>query len=62
MHGITLVVARNYSDNLKEEVKKGIHEKCRQDVFPGHALFGYSSDKANRTIEIDRPIHPWSSA
>lgn len=53
MHGINLVVARNYSDNLKEEVKKGMQEKCRQGVFPGHAPFGYRNDKATRTIEID---------
>ncbi|HEY4009736.1 MAG TPA: recombinase family protein [Acidobacteriaceae bacterium] len=53
MHGINLVVARNYSDNLKEEVKKGMLEKARQGVFPAHAPFGYRNDKATRTIEVD---------
>jgi hypothetical protein len=53
VHGINVVVARNYSDNLKEEVKKGMLEKARQGVFPGLAPFGYRNDKATRTIEID---------
>jgi DNA invertase Pin-like site-specific DNA recombinase len=53
MHGINLVVARNYSDNLREEVKKGMLEKARQEVFPGLAPFGYRNNKAERTIEVD---------
>ena len=61
MHGINLVVARNYSDNLKEEVKKGMLEKARQGVFPGHAPFGYRNDKATRTIDIDPVDSPMVS-
>jgi site-specific DNA recombinase len=53
IHGINLVVARNYSENLKEEVKKGMLEKARQGIYPGHAPFGYLNNKAERTIEID---------
>ena len=53
MHGIYLVVAKNYSDNLREEVKKGMHEKASQGIFPGHAPFGYRNNKAERTIEVD---------
>jgi site-specific DNA recombinase len=56
IHGINLVVARNYSDNLREGVKKGMREKAAQGVYPGHAPFGYRNNKADRTIEID-PIH-----
>jgi site-specific DNA recombinase len=56
IHGINLVVARNYSDNLREEVKKGMREKAAQGVYPGHAPFGYRNNKADRTIEID-PTH-----
>lgn len=40
IHGINLVVAKNYSDNLREEVKKGMREKASQGIYPGHALFG----------------------
>jgi site-specific DNA recombinase len=53
IHGIHLVMARNYSENLREEVKKGMREKASQGIFPGHAPFGYRNNKAERTIEVD---------
>jgi site-specific DNA recombinase len=53
MHGIHLVMSQNYSNNLREEVKKGMHEKASQGIFPGHAPFGYRNNKAERTIEVD---------
>jgi site-specific DNA recombinase len=53
IHGINLVLARNYSENLQEEVKKGMREKASQGGYPGHAPFGYRNNKADRTIEID---------
>jgi site-specific DNA recombinase len=53
IHGINLVVAKNYSDNLREEVKKGMREKASQGIYPGHAPFGYRNNKADRTIEVD---------
>lgn len=56
IHGINLVLARNYSENLQEEVKKGMREKASQGGYPGHAPFGYRNNKADRTIEID-PVH-----
>ena len=53
VYGFNLVMARHYSNNLREEVKKGMHEKCLNGVFPGHAAFGYVNNKADRTIEVD---------
>lgn len=53
IHGIHLVMARNYSENLREEVKKGMREKAAQGIFPGYAPFGYRNNKAERTIEVD---------
>jgi site-specific DNA recombinase len=53
IHGIHRVMARNYSENLREEVKKGQREKASQGIFPGHAPFGYRNNKAERTIEVD---------
>ncbi|WP_125485106.1 recombinase family protein [Edaphobacter aggregans] len=53
IHGIHLVMARNYSENLREEAKKGMLEKASQGGFPGLAPFGYRNNKAERTIEID---------
>jgi site-specific DNA recombinase len=51
MHGIELVSSKYYSDNLREEVMKGMHEKAAQEIFPAKAPFGYRNNKANRTIE-----------
>ncbi len=50
---VHLVMARNYSENLKEEVTKGMREKASQGFFPGLAPFGYLNNKAERTIEVD---------
>ena len=56
IYGFNLVMARHYSNNLREEVKKGMREKASSGVFPGHAPFGYRNNRGERTIEID-PIH-----
>src|SRR3954451_5909537 len=37
VHGIRLLMAKNYSDNLREEVMKGMREKAEQGIYPGHA-------------------------
>jgi site-specific DNA recombinase len=58
IHGINLVIARGYSENLKEEVQKGMREKCLQGVYPGHAPFGYRNNRADRTIEVDPDDSP----
>ena len=57
MHGIELVSSKYYSDNLREEVMKGMHEKASQGIFPAKAPFGYRNNKALRTIEA----HPENS-
>lgn len=53
LYGFNLVLARHYSNNLREEVKKGMREKAAQGSFPGYAPFGYRNNKAERTIEVD---------
>ncbi len=53
MHDIHVAVAKHYSENLKEEVKKGMREKAEQGIYPGHAPFGYRNDKTTRSIVID---------
>lgn len=40
-HRINLAVANLYVDNLSEEVKKGLQEKCEQGHYPGRASIGY---------------------
>ncbi len=53
MHDIHVAVAKHYSENLREEVKKGMREKAEQGIYPGRAPFGYKNDSATRTVEID---------
>lgn len=37
MHDIHVAVARNYVENLKEAVKKGMRKRAEQGVYPGRA-------------------------
>ena len=53
MHGIQVVMARNYIENLKEEVKKGMREKAEQGIYPSRPPLGYQNNKLEHTIEID---------
>jgi DNA invertase Pin-like site-specific DNA recombinase len=57
MHGIEVVSAKYYSDNLREEVIKGMREKAEQGIYPRRAPFGYRNNRLTRTIEI----HPENS-
>jgi DNA invertase Pin-like site-specific DNA recombinase len=52
MHGIQLVIARNYVENLTEEVKKGMREKAAQGIYPGRPPLGYRNNKLDHTIEL----------
>ena len=58
MHDIRLAIARNYTENQREEVIKGMTEKASEGVYPGRAPFGYRNNVATRTIDI----HPEKSA
>jgi DNA invertase Pin-like site-specific DNA recombinase len=52
MHGIQLVIARNYVENLTEGVKKGMREKAAQGIYPGRPPLGYRNNKLHHTIEL----------
>jgi len=52
MHDIRLAVARNYSENLREEVNKGMYEKASQGTYPARAPFGYRNNKETRRIDV----------
>ena len=41
VHGIKVLMAKNYIDNLSEETKKGQREKASQGGWPGRAPIGY---------------------
>ncbi|HWR14807.1 MAG TPA: recombinase family protein [Terriglobales bacterium] len=51
-HGLHLLIARNYVENLREEVIKGMREKAEQGIYPGRAPFGYRNNRETRSIEI----------
>ena len=53
IHGIQVLIARNYVENLKEEVKKGMREKAEQGIYPSRPPLGYRNNKLERTIEVD---------
>ncbi len=43
MHGIKVLMAKNYVDNLSEETKKGMLEKAEQGIWPSFAPMGYKN-------------------
>jgi DNA invertase Pin-like site-specific DNA recombinase len=53
MHGIKVLMAKNYIDNLGEEVRKGMIEKARQGHRPTVARVGYQNNLATDRIEPD---------
>ena len=52
-HGIRVLMAKQYSDNLSEEVKKGQREKAEQGHWPSVAHVGYVNNLAIHRIEVD---------
>ena len=62
MHGIKVLMAKNYIDNLSEETRKGMIEKARQGIWPSFAPIGYRNvigPDGKRIIEpdpVDGPV------
>ena len=52
IHGIKVLMAKNYIDNLSEEVKKGHLEKAQQGQLPSLAPIGYRNNTQDHTIEV----------
>lgn len=54
IHGIKVLMAKNYIDNLGEEVKKGFLEKAEQGNYPTKPPYGYKRvDSKNIVIDIE---------
>ena len=53
LHDIKVAMAKNYSDNLSEEVKKGLQEKVNQGHWPHRAHIGYHNNRETRLIDPD---------
>jgi site-specific DNA recombinase len=56
IHGIKVLMAKNYCDNLSEEVKKGLNKKAELGDFPGAAPNGYRYNPATKTLEPREPF------
>jgi site-specific DNA recombinase len=50
VQGMFALLARNYIQNLQEEVQKGQTVKAEKGQYPGRAPFGYAHDRQTRTI------------
>lgn len=62
MHGIRVLMAKNYIDNLSEEIKKGLYEKAEQGFCPTKAPFGYKNliqKDGKRVIVVDEETAPF---
>jgi DNA invertase Pin-like site-specific DNA recombinase len=59
MHGIKVLMAKNYIDNLSEEARKGMQEKAEQGIWPTGAPLGYrniTGPDGKKIIAIDRDV------
>ena len=53
IHGIKVLMAKNYIDNLSEEVKKGQLEKAQQGGYPAKAPLGYRNNTQTGLVEVE---------
>lgn len=61
MHGIKVLMAKNYIDNLSEETRKGMTEKAEQGIWPSFAPLGYRNvdgENGKKIIEPDPDVAP----
>ena len=61
MHGIKVLMAKNYIDNLSEEARKGMQEKAEQGIWPTKAPLGYrnvTGPDGKKIIAADPAIAP----
>jgi len=59
--GIKALMAKNYVDNLSEEVRKGMSEKAAQGIYPSGAPYGYMNvrEEGKSLIKIDLNAAPY---
>ena len=54
MHGIKVLMAKNYIDNLSEEARKGMQEKAEQGIWPTKRRSAIATSRA-RTARRSSP-------
>jgi site-specific DNA recombinase len=62
MHGLKVLMAKNYIDNLSEEARKGMQEKAEQGIWPTKTPLGYrniigprTARRSSRSTQLSRP-------
>ena len=55
MHGIKVLMAKNYIDNLSEEARKGMQEKAEQGIWPTRTPLGYLNVDGPKGKKVHRP-------
>ena len=61
VHGIKVLMAKNYIDNLSEEARKGQQEKAEQGIWPTKSPLGYrnvAGPDGKRIIDVDPETGP----
>src|ERR1700722_13537711 len=61
MHGIKVLMAKNYIDNLSEEARKGMQEKAEQGIWPTKTPLGYrniNGPNGKKIIGVDPALGP----
>ncbi len=61
MHGIKVLMAKNYIDNLSEEARKGMQEKAEQGIWPTKTPLGYrniTGPDGKKVIAVDPGFAP----
>src|ERR1700678_1905606 len=61
MHGIKVLMAKNYIDNLSEEACKGMTEKAEQGIWPTKTPLGYKNvngPDGRKIIVVDVALAP----
>ena len=53
MLNIAFGQSKYFSDNLRENVKRGLRQKIRNGVWPGWAPVGYLNNAHTRGIDVD---------
>lgn len=58
VHGFKVLMAKNYIDNLSEEIRKGLNEKCEQGYYPSKAPIGYKTIQEQSGKKVIVPDYP----
>jgi site-specific DNA recombinase len=61
MHGIKVLMAKNYIDNLSEEACKGMQKKAEQGIWPTKTPLGYRNilgPDGKKVIAVDTAVAP----